>query len=90
VRAALVGSALVGRADHVLDGDAPLGACALYLREVHPKLLGLLLGCTRSVGLLLLSLLLLLTAGGFSFLLEGSFTHVSSADALDTLGILPR
>src|SRR5215207_468301 len=53
VRAALVGSALVGRADHVLYGDAPLGACALYLPEVHPKLLGLLLGCPRSVGLLL-------------------------------------
>jgi hypothetical protein len=70
MQAAVVGSALVGGSDHVLDGDAPLGACALYLREVHPKLLGLLLGGPRSVGLLLLSLLLLLTAGGLLGLLE--------------------
>jgi hypothetical protein len=61
---------LIGGALHVLNGDAPLGACALYLPEVHPELLGLLLGCPRSVGLLLLSLLLLLTAGGLLGLLE--------------------
>ena len=61
---------MVGRAGHVLDCDAPLGACALYLPEVNPKLLGLLLGCPRSVGLLLLSLLLLLTVGGLLGLLE--------------------
>ena len=60
---------MVGRTGHVLYGDAPLGACALYLREVHPKLLSLLLGCPRSVGLLLLGLLLL-TAGGLLGLLE--------------------
>jgi hypothetical protein len=70
VRAALVGSALVGCADHVLDSDATSGARAFYLPEVHPKLLGLQLGCPRSVGLLLLGLLLLLTAGGLLGLLE--------------------
>jgi hypothetical protein len=72
VRAALVGSALVGGALHVLDGDAPSGACALYLPEVNPKLLGFLLGCPPSVGLLLLGLLflLLLTAGALLGLLE--------------------
>ena len=61
---------MVGGSDHVLDGDAASGVCAFYLRKVHPKLLGLLLGCPRSVGLLLLSLLLLLTAGSLLGLLE--------------------
>jgi hypothetical protein len=70
MQAAVVGSALVGGSDHVLDGDAASGVCALYLPEVHPKLLGHLLGGTRSVGLLLLGLLLLLTAGGLLVLLE--------------------
>ena len=60
---------MVGRAGYVLDGDVPLGACTLFLRDVHPKLLGLLLGCPRSVGLLLLGLLLL-TASGLLGLLE--------------------
>jgi len=69
MQAAVVGSALVGGSDHVLDGDATSGVCAFYLRRVHPKLLGLLLGGPRSVGLLLLSLLLL-TAGGLLGLLE--------------------
>jgi hypothetical protein len=68
MQAAVVGSALVGGSDHVLDGDAASGVCAFYLRKVHPKLLGLLLGCPRSVGLLVLSLLL--TAGGLLGLLE--------------------
>jgi hypothetical protein len=71
MQAAVVGSALVGGSDHVLDGDAASGVCAFYLRKVHPKLLALLLGGPRSVGLLLLSLLLLLlTAGGLLGLLE--------------------
>jgi hypothetical protein len=61
---------LIGGALHVLDGDEPLGACAPYLPEVHTKLLALQLGGPRSVGLLLLSLLLLLTAGGLLGLLE--------------------
>src|SRR5918995_3459325 len=39
VRAALVGSALVGRTGHVLDGDATSGAHAFYLRDVHPEVL---------------------------------------------------
>jgi hypothetical protein len=64
---------LVGRTGHVLYGDAPLGACALYLRELHPKLLGLLLRGPCGVGLLLLSLLLL-AAGGLLGLL-GDPTH---------------
>jgi hypothetical protein len=59
---------LIGGALHVLN-DEPLGARALYLPEVHPKLLGLQLGCPRSVGLLLLGLLLL-TVGGLLGLLE--------------------
>src|SRR5215218_77371 len=75
-------SALVGRTGHVLDGDAPLGACALYLRDIHPKLLGLLLGGLRSVGLLLLGLLLLLAAGLLGLL--GDPTH----SVLRTLGFL--
>ena len=54
---------------HVLDGDAPLGACALYLRDVHPKLLGFLPGGICSIELLLLGLLLL-TASGLLGLLE--------------------
>ena len=58
---------MVGSAGHVLDDDATLGACAFYLREVHPEVLGLLLGCPRRVGLLSL---LLLTAGGLLGLLE--------------------
>ena len=44
VRAALVGSALVGRADHVLDNDATSGARAFYLSEVNPEVLALQLG----------------------------------------------
>ena len=76
--------ALVGGPGNVLDGDALLGACALYLREIHPQLLGLLLGGLRSLGLLLLSLLLL-TAGGLLGLL-GDPTH----GVLGTLGSLAR
>jgi hypothetical protein len=53
MQAAVVGSALVGGSDHVLDGDAASGVCAFYLRKVHPKHLALLLGGPRSVGLLL-------------------------------------
>ena len=76
---------MVGRAGHVLDGDAPLGACALYLRKVHPKLLGLLLGGPRSVGLLLLSLLLLLTAGGLLGLLERLVYRIRHSEVLSRL-----
>src|SRR5919202_2781908 len=46
-------SSLVGCARHVLDGDASLGARALQLGEVHPKLLCLLLGRLRGIGLFL-------------------------------------
>jgi hypothetical protein len=76
---ALVGSALVRDPGHVFDGDAPLGACALYLRDVHPQLLGLLPGGLRSVGLLLSGLLLLAASG-----LLGGPTH----SVLRTLGSL--
>jgi hypothetical protein len=75
---------LVGRAGHVLYGDAPLGACALHLRDVHPQLLGLLLGGLRSVGLLLLDLLLLAVGGLLGLL--GDPTH----GVLRTLGSLTR
>ena len=77
-------SALVGCAGHVLDGDAPLGACALYLREVHPKLLGLLLGGLRSLGLLLLGLLLL-AAGGLLGLLECLVYRIRHPEVLGRL-----
>jgi hypothetical protein len=66
---------LVGRAGHVLYGDAPLGACALYLREVYLKLLDLLLGGLRNGGLLLLGLILLLLAASGLLGLLGNPTH---------------
>jgi hypothetical protein len=77
---------LVGRTGHVLYGDAPLGACALYLRELHPKLLGLLLRGPCGVGLLLLSLLLL-AAGGLLGLL-GDPTHGILGSLTRLLGYL--
>src|SRR5215211_7108820 len=46
---------LVRGADHVLDGDASLGTRALHLGEIHSKLLSLLLGRLRGVGLLPIS-----------------------------------
>src|SRR5215212_6116130 len=49
VRAALVGSALVGCAGHVLDSDATSGARAFYLREVHPEVLRLAFGGGRGL-----------------------------------------
>jgi hypothetical protein len=77
---------LVGRTGHVLYGDAPLGACALYLRELHPKLLGLLLRGPCGVGLLLLGLLLL-AAGGLLGLL-GDPTHGILGSLTRLLGYL--
>src|SRR5919112_2378033 len=55
---------------YVLQGDTPIRARALHLREVHAQLLGLLTGATRRLRLLLLGCLLALT-GLLSCLLRG-------------------
>ena len=45
---------MVGRAGHVLDGDATSGARAFYLREIHPEVLRLAFGGGRGLHLTLL------------------------------------
>src|ERR687890_2387572 len=61
----------------VFQGDTPIRARALHLREVHAQLLGLLTGATRRLRLGLLGCFLALT-GLLSCLLRGTLYLLSS------------